>query len=60
MIFMPRIKADSRKQTELVRIIGHSNRITPNTDHSAKPITVSSYMRVEIAAVSPVMNIFHA
>ena len=35
-------------------------RMTPKTDHSAKPVTVTAYIRFEIAPVSPVRIIFHA
>lgn len=57
---MTRMNAERQKQTTLVRMIGHSMRMTPKMDQSAKPTTVTAYMCVEIASVSPVLTIFHA
>ena len=39
-------------------MMGHSCRRIPNVDHKAKPITVTVYMRAEIAAVSPDLTTF--
>ena len=39
---MNRINADEMKHAELVSIVGHSIRVTPNAVHSAKPVTVGS------------------
>lgn len=47
---------DSKKQNTLVRMIGHSCRIRPKLAHNAKPTTVTAYIRVDIAAVSPVFT----
>lgn len=40
--FLDRINADEMKHAELVSIVGHSIRVTPNAVHSAKPVTVGS------------------
>lgn len=58
--FIVRINAERKKQTVFVMIIGHSERNIPNAVHSAKPTTVTVYMPLEMAAVSPVRTIFHA
>ncbi|MBP2510382.1 hypothetical protein J2855_004035 [Agrobacterium tumefaciens] len=39
-------------------MIGHSPRRNPNPAQSANPVTLSIYMRAEIAAVSPVLITF--
>lgn len=57
--FIMRINAETKKQTAFVMIIGHSERNIPNAVHSAKPATVTVYMLLEMAAVSPVWTIFH-
>lgn len=57
---MARMKPERQKHTMLVRMIGHSMRKKPKADHSAKPVTITAYIRFEIASVSPVLMIFHA
>lgn len=56
--FLIKINPDRQKQIALVRMIGHSCLSMPKADQSAKPTTVSVYMRAEIAAVSPVFSTF--
>lgn len=55
---MNRIIPDRQKQMEFVMMIGHSPRRNPNPAQSANPVTLSIYMRAEIAAVSPVLITF--
>lgn len=54
------MKAERQKQIALVPVIGHSALRTPKAAHSANPVTVSTYIRVESADVSPDFTTFHA
>jgi len=45
--FLNRINADEMKHAELVSIVGHSIRVTPNAVHSAKPVTVGSTLALK-------------
>jgi len=53
-------EADSKRQTLLVMIMGHSRFIMPKANHKAKPKTVIPYIGAEMPPVFCVLMIFQA
>ena len=57
---MTRMKAASPRQTAFGTMIGHSRFMIPKASQSAKPTTVTAYIRAEMPSVSRVRMIFQA
>jgi hypothetical protein len=56
--FFARIIADRIKHAAFVRMIGHSDRMSPKAVQRMKPVTVRQYILAEMASVSPVRMTF--